>query len=123
MDINEFYAEYKDHQRKLEIQFPSGTLHLTSIEKRKIKAVGGRVCVATIPTAAMMLTKETHRVSTESEVEAWELQQENAGKDLRAKQAKKETNGMSDVAKGLSSLVDKLAFGSQQQPPPLGTQN
>lgn len=120
MDINEFYAEYKDHQRKLEEKFPNGTLHLTSIEKRKIKAVGGRVCVATIPTAAMMLTKETHRVSTESEVEQWEAQQLEAGRDLRAKQAKKETNGMSDVAKGLGALVDKLASGQvTHQPPPL----
>lgn len=77
-DIAKFYSDLRKLQASLEAEYPTGVVHVTSVENRQLNSLPGVTLSATAYNAARVITEGTHRLATKEEIAAFHtLQQDN----------------------------------------------
>lgn len=77
MDIPAFRAAIRAKRSELAADYPDGCLYVTSLNNRLYNTTAGKVCEVTVDNAARLLTQETHRIATESEIAAFKAAAES----------------------------------------------
>lgn len=90
MDLKQYYIDLNQNQAKLEIQFPDGIVHVTSLFYRERNSTPGHTSSATHRNAARVITDGTHRVATEPEInDFYQRQEDQRLAVVRSEQQKK----------------------------------
>lgn len=123
--IREHWDTVRDAKQELIAKYGEfGHVYLMSLKRRKMGVVEGRICVASIHVAAMMLAQETHREATSDEVAAWKAAQEVEGRRLRSEKANMEGRLNVNIGDNVMDILARAALDRAQQssvptaPPP-----
>jgi hypothetical protein len=90
MDLRQYYKDLRETEAKLEREFPSGEVHVTSLFHRERASTAGSTVSATCRNAARVITDGTHRLANEDEIREFLLhQQRELRKNTLMEQQKK----------------------------------
>jgi hypothetical protein len=91
-----------------------GTVYLMSLRRRKLGVVEGRISVAGVQVAAMMLAQETHREADEQEIADWKAEQAGKSKAILAEKAKTDSKVNINLGDNVMELLARAALAQQQ---------
>jgi hypothetical protein len=86
MDLPVYWKFVKDESSKITAAFPDGFAHITSKEDMLRGLVGGKVCEALPALAAKCIVDNTHRLSTDAEIETFKAERLKREQDLAQKE-------------------------------------
>lgn len=117
--VKEVRAELLAKFGEFDSEGRQSAVYLMSLRRRKQGVNEGRVSVATIHVAAMMLAQETHRLATPEEIAAWQDEQTAKGKAIQQERTRSESKVNINLGEAVSALfAQQLAAAAPAAPTP-----